>query len=179
MMAKVGIFFGTDSGSTRKVAKQIFTQLGEDVADKPLNINRVDASAFDDYQYLIFGTPTYGDGLLPGLSAECQAESWEEFVPNFDEIDLTDKKVALYGLGDQVNYPDEFVDGLGELYDCVTDAGAKVVGRWSPEGYEFNQSNALEDDMFVGLVLDKDNQASLTEERLAHWIEMIKSEMSL
>ena len=178
-MSKVGIFFGTDSGSTRKVAKQIFKLLGEDVAAKPLNINRVDASAFEEYDCLILGTPTYGEGLLPGLSAECQTESWEEFVPNFDELDLTGKKVALFGLGDQVNYPDEFVDGLGELYDCVSEAGAEIVGRWSTEGYDFNESTALEDEMFVGLVIDKDNQASLTDERVAHWVEMITSQMSL
>jgi len=34
-MAKVGIFFGTDTGNTRKVAKNISKQLG-DIADKPV-----------------------------------------------------------------------------------------------------------------------------------------------
>lgn len=178
-MSKVGIFFGTDSGSTRKIAKQIFKQLGEEIADKPLNINRVDASAFDQYDYLVMGTPTYGEGLLPGLSADCQAESWEEFAPNFEEIDLSGKKVALFGLGDQVNYPDEFVDGLGELYDCVVECGADIIGRWPTEGYEFNESTAVEDDKFVGLVIDKDNQASMSDERVAHWVEMITAEMGL
>ena len=42
-MAKLGIFFGTDTGTTRKIAKLIHNELA-DVADKPLNINRVDAS---------------------------------------------------------------------------------------------------------------------------------------
>lgn len=177
-MVSVGIFFGTDTGSTRKVAKLIHKQLGEGVADKPVNINRCDASAFEKYDYLILGTPTYGEGLLPGLAAECNEESWEEFRPNFDELDLSGKTVALFGLGDQVNYPDEFVDGLGELYDLVVEAGAEVVGRWPSMGYEFNDSTALDEDEFVGLVIDKDNQASLTDERIAHWVEKIKSEMS-
>lgn len=178
-MSKVGIFFGTDSGSTRKIAKQIYQKLGDEVADKPLNINRVDASAFDEYDYLIMGTPTYGEGLLPGLSAECQAESWEEFVPSFEEIDLSGKKVGLFGLGDQVNYPDEFVDGLGELYDCVAECGAEVVGSWPTDGYEFNESTAVDEDSFVGLVIDKDNQATLSDERVATWVEQIKTEMGL
>jgi flavodoxin I len=179
MMSKVGIFFGTDSGSTRKIAKQIHKMLGEAVAAKPLNINRVDASTFDQYDYLIMGTPTYGEGLLPGLTAECQAESWEEFVPNFDDIDLSGKTVALFGLGDQVNYPDEFVDGLGELYDCVVECGAEIVGRWPLDGYEFNESTAVDEDSFVGLVIDKDNQASLSDQRVTGWVEQIKSEMGL
>ena len=178
-MTKVGIFFGTDTGSTRKVAKMIFKKLGEEVADKPLNINRVEPGKLESYDYLILGTPTLGTGQLPGLSTDCQAESWEEFVPNFDEMNLEGKKVGLFGLGDQVNYPDEFVDGLGELYDCVMECGAEVVGRWPLEGYEFNESAAVDEDTFVGLVIDKDNQASLTDERIAHWVEQIKAEMAL
>ncbi|WP_413282682.1 flavodoxin [Vibrio sp. MA40-2] len=178
-MSKVGIFFGTDSGSTRKVAKQIQKQLGDDVAAKPLNINRVEASVFDQYDYLILGTPTYGEGMLPGLSSECQTESWQEFLPNFDDIDLSGKKVGLFGLGDQVNYPDEFVDGLGELYDCVAESGAEVIGSWPTDGYEFNESTAVEEDVFVGLVIDKDNQASLSDERITAWTTQIKDEMGL
>jgi len=178
-MSKVGIFFGTDSGSTRKIAKMIYQKLGDERADKPLNINRVDATVFDDYDYLILGTPTYGEGVLPGLTSECQTESWEEFVPNFDEIDLTGKKVALFGLGDQVNYPNEFVDALGELYDCVVECGAETLGSWPVDGYEFNESTAVDDDVFIGLVIDKDNQASLSEERVSSWVEQITSEMEL
>ncbi|KFZ37915.1 flavodoxin [Shewanella mangrovi] len=177
-MAQIGIFFGTDTGSTRKVAKQLHKLLG-DVADKPLNINRAEADALAAYDILILGTPTLGEGQLPGLSAECQEESWEEFMPSFDDMDLAGKKVALFGLGDQVNYPDEFVDGLGELYDTVVECGAEVVGSWPLDGYEFSQSAAVVEDRFVGLVIDKDNQASLTDDRLATWVEQLKSELGL
>lgn len=178
-MAKVGIFFGTDTGSTRKMAKLIQKQLGDDIADKPKNINRVDVEEFTSYECLILGTPTLGQGQLPGLSVDCQEESWEEFLPNFSAMDLTGKKVALYGLGDQVSYSNEFVDALGELYDYVANCGAEMVGFWPTEGYEFNASNAVDGDDFVGLVLDKDNQASLTEQRIAGWVEQLTSEMGL
>ncbi len=87
--------------------------------------------------------------------------------------------MALFGLGDQVSYSDEFVDALGELYDFVLDCGAETAGRWPVDGYEFNASNAVEDDEFVGLVIDKDNQGNLTEERDAVWVEQIKGEWSL
>jgi flavodoxin I len=177
-MAKVGIFFGTDTGSTRKIAKQIQKQLG-DIADKPKNINRVDISEFANYDCLIFGTPTLGEGQLPGLDCDCQEASWAEFLPHFADLDLSGKKVALYGLGDQVNYANEFVDGLGELYDYVANCGPEMVGRWPLDGYEFNVSNAVDGDMFVGLVIDKDNQSSLTDERLAGWLEQLKAEMDL
>ncbi|RCU52543.1 MULTISPECIES: flavodoxin [Corallincola] len=177
-MAKVGIFFGTDTGNTRKVAKQIFNSLGAEVADKPLNINRIDADTLLSYDVLILGTPTLGEGQLPGLSSECQTESWEEFMPNFDELDLEGKKVALYGLGDQVNYPDEFVDALGELYDAVDECGAEVIGSWPTDGYTFNESQAVDEDgRFVGLVLDNDNQSDLTADRVATWLAQLESEL--
>ncbi len=177
-MAQIGIFFGTDTGSTRKVAKMIQQKLG-DVADKPLNVNRIEASALDDYQMLILGTPTLGTGCLPGLAADCEMASWAEFLDANPDLDLTGKTVALFGLGDQVSYPDEFVDGLGELYDFVVDAGAQVIGRWPLDGYQFNSSGAVDDDQFVGLVIDKDNQESLSEQRVSHWVEQISAEFGV
>jgi flavodoxin I len=178
-MSKVGIFFGTDTGTTRKMAKMIYKELGEELADKPLNINRADADTLAGYDYLILGTPTYGSGELPGMGADCQEESWEEFMPNFDDMDLSGKKVALYGLGDQVNYAGEFVDALGELFEAVSDAGAETVGRWSADGYTFDSSAAEEDGEFCGLVLDNDNQADLHAARITEWVAKIKDEMGL
>lgn len=178
-MAKIGIFFGTDTGTTRKIAKLLYKELGEELADKPLNINRVSADDLTGYDTLILGTPTYGSGELPGLSAECENESWEEFMPNFDDMDLSGKTVALYGLGDQVNYPDEFVDAMGEIYDAVVEAGAETVGRWSTDGYEYNSSAAEDDGEFVGLVLDNDNQSNMHAERISKWVADIKSALNL
>ena len=75
--------------------------------------------------------------------------------------------------------PHAFVDALGELYDVVSEAGASVVGFWPNEGYEFNSSNALDGDDFVGLVIDQDNQSSLTPERVKTWVASLKSEFAL
>lgn len=177
-MSKIGIFFGTDTGTTRRIAKMIAKELG-DLAEKPLNINRAEPGTLAEYDYLILGTPTLGTGQLPGLSAECQAESWEEYMDNLDELDLEGKKVALYGLGDQVNYPDEFVDALGELYDAIADTGAEMVGRWPTEGYEYGSSAAEDGDEFVGLVIDNDNQSDQNAARVSTWLEQVKGEMGL
>lgn len=172
-MANIGIFFGTDTGKTRKVAKMIHKQLGE-LADAPVNINRTTLDAFLAYPILLLGTPTLGDGQLPGLEAGCESESWLEFMAVLSEADLGGKTVALFGLGDQRGYPDNFASGLRVLYDTVIGRGATVVGAWPCEGYEFNASAALQDDKFVGLVLDQDNQYDLTETRLESWLALIK-----
>jgi len=173
-MAKVGIFFGTDTGNTRKVAKTISKQLG-DAADKPVNINKASVDDLLACDVLILGTPTYGEGELPGLTSGATAESWEEFMPNLAGADFSGKTIALYGLGDQAGYPGNFVDALGMLYDAFSDCGATFIGFTGTEGYEFDRSKALLDDQFVGLVLDEDNQKELSEARLSAWLEEIAS----
>jgi len=79
-MSRIGLFFGTDTGKTRKVAKMIKKLFDDETMAKPLNVNRAVAEDFSNYDYLILGTPTLGEGLLPGLSAECENESWEEYL---------------------------------------------------------------------------------------------------
>ena len=172
-MANIGIFFGTDTGKTRKIAKMIHKQLGE-LADAPVNINRTTLDDFMAYPVLLLGTPTLGDGQLPGLEAGCEGESWSEFISGLDDASLSGKTVALFGLGDQKGYPDNFVSGMRPLYDALRARGAQIIGSWPNEGYEFSASAALEGERFIGLVLDQDNQFEQTEARLASWLEEIK-----
>ena len=54
--------------------------------------------------------------------------------------------------------------------------GGRLVGRWSTDGYEFDESIALENDEFLGLALDYDNQDSLSAERINLWVNIIQSE---
>lgn len=178
-MARIGIFFGTNTGKTRKVAKMIKKRFDDETMADPVNVNRASADVVGQYQYLIFGTPTLGEGVLPGLSADCENESWEEFLPQLQGVDFTGKTVALYGLGDQVGYAHEFLDAMIELYEFVTSRGAKVVGAWPTDGYEFDHSEALVDGKFVGLALDLDNQSGLTEQRLDAWLKLIAADFEL
>jgi flavodoxin I len=170
-MAKVGIFFGTDTGNTRRIAKDIATALGADIADKPVNISKADVSDLLAYDILIVGAPTYGEGELPGLSAGHDNESWEEFLPKLIGEDFSGKKVAIFGLGDQEGYPENFVDAMFFLYEQFEECGATLIGAWDTEGYDFQKSRAVVDDRFVGLALDQDNQKELTAARLETWLK--------
>jgi flavodoxin I len=178
-MARIGLFFGSNTGKTRKVAKMIKKRFDDDTMADALNINRASAEDLSAYEFLIIGTPTLGEGELPGLSADCENESWEEFLPKAEEVDFSGKTVALFGLGDQVGYPDNFLDAMGELYEFFSSRGAKVVGAWPTEGYEFNASTAVVDGKFVGLALDLDNQSGLTDERLTGWLKSIAADFDL
>ena len=129
-MANIGIFFGTDTGKTRKIAKMIHKQLGE-LADAPVNINRTTLDDFMAYPVLLLGTPTLGDGQLPGLEAGCESESWSEFISGLDDASLKGKTVALFGLGDQRGYPDNFVSGMRPLFDALSAVmNSAPLRRW-------------------------------------------------
>ena len=174
-MNKIGIFFGTESGTTRLIAKKIFKKLGEDIAAKPLNVNRVAPEEFLQYDALILGTPSYGVGDIPGRAAGCAEANWAEFLPRLDGADFTGKRVALFGLGDQDRYKGRFASSLVHLYRFFYGQGADVVGRWNTEGYEFEQSASVLDGRFVGLVIDQRQQPLLTEPRIDAWVEQVKA----
>lgn len=173
-MTKVGIFFGTDTGNTRRIAKDIASALGS-IAAKPVNVRNASVADMQGYDILILGTPTYGEGVLPGLSTGNATESWEEFLPTLAGQDFSGKKVAIYGLGNQKSYPNEFVDAMFYLYEQLTDCGATIIGAWDVEGYQFKASKAVVDGQFVGLVLDQENQKDLSSDRLAAWLKILAS----
>lgn len=170
-MATVGLFFGSDTGNTEAVAKMIQKKLGKknvDVKDIAKS-TKEDISSFD---LLILGIPTWYYG-------ENQCD-WDDFLPELEEIDFNDKLVAIFGLGDQEDYAEYFVDAMAPLRDIVEAKGAIMVGQWSTEGYEFEESKALIDEnTFIGLALDEDRQPELTESRVDAWIEQLNDEMCL
>lgn len=173
-MAKIGVFFGTNSGTTRLIAKKLAAKLGDEVADKPVNVNRVSLEEFLSYRALILGTPSYADGQMPSLAQGIKDGSWLEFLRKLEGQDLSGRTIAFYGLGDQVKYKTHFASALGKLCSFFKARGATVVGSWSAEGYTFEDSDALEEGRFCGLVLDADNQPLLTEQRLTDWVAQVK-----
>ncbi|MCB1774928.1 MAG: flavodoxin [Gammaproteobacteria bacterium] len=176
-MTSIGIFFGTDSGTTRliakKIARSLVARIGEHVVAKPVNINRVDVNRLLQHDALILGTPTYGKGVLPGRDSRNTESSWLEFLPQLADADFSGKRIALYGLGDQEEYPDHFADAIRDLHDAFTARGATPVGGCDIDGYEFNCSRAVIDGRFIGLVLDQHLQHLLTDERIERWLDEI------
>lgn len=175
-MARIGIFFGTDTGRTRLVAKQIAKKLGE-AAAAPVNIGRTTVAQFLAHDALIVGSPTLGDGELPGESTGLSQPSWAEFLPQLAGADLSGKTIAIFGLGDQKKYENEFVDAIGILHDAFIVGGARVVGRWPTAGYDFSASKAVDGDDFLGLAIDQHHQPLLTEQRIDTWLNQIRPEL--
>ena len=62
---KVGIFFGTSTGSTQEAADLIAAEFGTEVASSPIEIDEVQGSIADEfakYDALVVGTPTWNTG---------------------------------------------------------------------------------------------------------------------
>ncbi|WP_321467965.1 flavodoxin [Halarcobacter sp.] len=162
-MEKIGLFFGSDTGTTEEIVEKI-----KDLFSKEIEIHNISNTKKEDiekYKNLILASPTWGDGDLQS--------DWEDFEENLENIDFSNKTVALLGIGDQEGYEDTFCNALGHLYGYVKDAN--IIGQTSTDGYEFEESTAVINDKFIGLVLDEDNQSELTDKRLEDWVKDIEN----
>ena len=169
-MKEIALFYGTYTGVTKIIAEKIANALGKDKIDL-FDISE-GGEQMADYQKLIIGTSTWSIGELQ--------EDWDAFMPKLQTMDFSGKTVALFGTGDQIGYPDTFLDGMGMLYETFQFRGAKFVGFWPTEGYDFTSPlPLLDENHFVGLAIDEDNQPELTDERIAKWAEMIRPEFGL
>jgi flavodoxin I len=173
IMAKIGLFYGSNDGHTEYAAEQI--KQAFDVYQRDLvevyNIARVSAEDIGRWDKLIFGIPTWNIGELQ--------DDWDFFMPQFESINFTGKTVAVFGLGDQYGYSTTFLDAVGVLAEKAMVQGADLVGLWPAEGYQVEASLALEGPWFLGLALDDDNQSELTEERINQWVRQLIEEFEL
>lgn len=166
-MANIGIYYGSDSGNTERIAKELA---------KGLNVSKeniFDVSSakadFNSYDVVLFGTSTMGIGDLQ--------DDWDSFINDVKKADLSGKKVALFGCGDSMSYSDSFCDAVSIIYNAVKNKGCSVIGKISDEGYTYDSSEAFIDGKFIGLLIDEDNEASMTSERINAWLDVLKKEI--
>lgn len=169
MSENIGLFYGSTTGMTEDVAFQIekIAQEKHGVTLTPINI--IDLDDPNDmflYDHLMLGMPTWNYG-------EYQ-DDWEMVVDQIAAADLHGKVIALFGLGDQVGYPEYFLDAMGMLADQLAAQGATFVGEWPADGYKFEASKALQKNgMFIGLGVDEDSEPEKTTERLEAWLSLV------
>ena len=170
--APIGLFYGSSTCYTEMAAETIAARLGEDRVDV-YNVAETPVSLMENYPLLILGIPTWDYGELQ--------EDWENCWEALDNVDFSDKTVALFGLGDQIGYPEWFLDALGFLWAKVCTLGATTVGFWPVEGFQFSDSKALTADgtHFVGLAIDEENQFELTDQRIERWCTQLLRELHL
>ena len=128
------------------------------------DIASADVHQMPNYQFLLFGIPTWDYGELQ--------EDWDDIWDELDNVSLPATPAAIFGLGDAKGYPDWYQDAMGYLHHKLQAMGAELTGYWPSQGYQFNKSLALTADQkfFLGLALDEENFPELSEERLSRWL---------
>jgi flavodoxin I len=167
-MKKIALIYSFNTRNTANVAKEIAKAFGKSVTLEELNAEDIDGQKFSSYNNLILGVATWFDGELPNF--------WDEFVPELETLDLKGKRIAIFGLGDQVNYPENFVDSIGLMAKICKEAGAEIIGYTDASGYTFESSAAFSGGKFSGLAIDIENQSDLNEKRIEKWVSQLKNE---
>jgi len=161
---RIKLIYGSDTGNTELVTEDLVKLLGNVEVTTVADLTPEDW----DYDNFILGIPTWYDGELQS--------DWEEYFEEFKTIDFTGKKVAIFGLGDQLGYEEWFCDGVGILAETIMKNGGQSIG-WTDidESYDLEEQpkSMYNEFSFYGLCLDEDNQPELTQDRLKKWVEKI------
>ena len=101
--ASVGIYFGTVGGNTKRCANHIMSAAD---ADNDVTICEIedltDPQEFCKHDALIIGAPTWNTGA----EKERTLTGWDNWLYyTLPSLDVKEKKVALFGVGDQGDYP--------------------------------------------------------------------------
>jgi flavodoxin I len=174
-MKKIGIFYWPLKGNVATCAKKMEAAFdGNQI--RLQSVDKANAESLDGLDLIIVGGSTSGADSWQQASGN---NPWFDFYANFENKPLAGTPVAIFGLGDQILYPDHFVDNMKMIKVEMEKAGGSIIGRWPTDGYDFTGSEAIEDDKFVGLALDHDHQEDLTDQRIRTWVEQIKKEAGI
>jgi flavodoxin I len=168
-MKKIAIVYSFNSTKSAKIASKIAENIKNHKVEE-LNVESCKGEEFLLYDTYILSVPTWFDGELPNY--------WDEILPALSTLSLKGKKIAVFGLGDQKNYPENFCDAVGILADFFENLGATIIGYTSPEGYKFESSKALKNNVLIGLLLDQENQSKLSDERILKWTRQLENEIN-
>lgn len=174
-MKKIGLFYGPVNGKTEKIAEKMWKMIGKEKCDL-LKVRDSDRHHLAKYDNIIFGISSIG---AETWDAEPLKSGWFTFFGELAEANLKGKKIALFGLGDQIRYPNNFVDAVGDLYEIISRKGLDTVGKTDPSGYQFRDSKALVNGKFVGLPLDEEFEAQMSEKRITDWLKTVLKEFGV
>lgn len=173
-MKKIALIYWPKKGNVEKSAHWIYEQFDESVIDI-FTITTIEIEKLSQYDNIIIGGSTTGADNW----GDTHKSRWIEFFDKLEKIDLTGKKVTFFGLGDQILYPNHFVDGMALLKTEFSKHDVEFVGAWPTDGYDHTGSDSVEGDKFIGLALDEDQQSELTAERIKTWAAQLKVEFGL
>lgn len=117
-MSSIIIVFASMTGNTEEMADLIADGIRE-AGVEPVVKNVVDASGSDltEYEGILLGAYTWGDGDLP--------DEFEDFYEEMDDLDLSGRKSAVFGSADS-SYA-QFGKAVDTLEEKLAELGAEKV----------------------------------------------------
>ncbi len=169
----VGIYFATTTGKTEDIAERIAGLLGR--TEPPKDMSDVDdLNELCAHDAIICGIPTWNTGA----DSERSGTAWDTILDEIGDLNLSGKKVAIFGLGDSSTYTENYCDAMEELHRYFKQAGATMVGYVSSSEYTFDESKSIIGESFCGLPLDEDSESDMTDDRISQWANQLKSEIA-
>lgn len=168
------VAYATLFGATEYVAGLVASALGEATRGRveAHDLAYLEVSTLANHDLIVIGACTWNVGQLP--------PDLESKLDALGALDLRGKYLAVFGTGDQIGYPDTFVDAIGMVAERMRNTGARLVGRWPADGYSFAASRAAVGGIeLLGLAIDEDNEPDLTAGRVAGWAAQIAHEAGL
>lgn len=161
----IGIFYGSTTGNTEDLAKDIASKLGVGTSDI-FDVGRVAADKVNDYDCILLGSSTWGLGDLQ--------DDWSGFIDRLKKENLNGKKVGLFGCGDSASYPDTFCDAMGIIYEELAGTNCVFIGQMDASDYGTADSKAFVGDTVVGLAID-DDEPGKSKARIETWVDAVKN----
>ncbi len=172
-MKKTALLYWGKGGNVEKAAQVIYHQFDAETIEL-FSLDKFDINNINNYDLIILGGSTVGAENWQDATND---NKWNEFFRTLQKMDTSGLTVAAFGLGNQVLYPEHFVDGLGIFHEEMAKTKARVIGSWSTDGYQFTNSEGAHNGVFYGLALDEDNEPEKTESRAREWVAQLKNEM--
>lgn len=117
-MAKVLVAYASLTGNTEEIAELIVEGIREAGGEAVLkSVTDCNASEIQEYDAVLLGAYTWGDGELP--------DEFLDFYEEMDELDLSGCKVAAFGSGD-TGYQ-IYCGAVDEIENKLKERGAEIV----------------------------------------------------
>lgn len=112
-MSKTVVIFGSTMGNTEDMAKAISSVLSAEL----FNVSKIKTTQLVDYDNIILGSSTWGDGELQ--------DDFLKFEAEMASLDLNSKKAAVFGPGESM-YP-QFCKAVDILEQRLIKCGAQIA----------------------------------------------------
>ncbi len=174
-MKKIVLLYWGKGGNVEDTAHKVYNMFDPQTIDI-FDLVSFDFNSIENYDLMILGHSTIGAENWHEAKAD---NEWNRFFRKIESKGGCKIIAASFGLGNEILYPDHFVDGLGIYKEEMDNLKIKMIGQWPTDGYKYTDSDGEKDGFFYGLALDVDNQTKLSEERISAWTDEIKKEMNL